>query len=1198
MRHRPPPLVAEVDVGRPLPRWIEAATRGRIRILVRFNDRPLGTVTLTTKGPKIHRRVLARAIETQVGDDVVEAVVLNGLATPGQRSLDLSALLGLPEAPVPVVPDQLTAIVCTTGSTPQQVDRCVAALLAGTVPPAEVLVIERGAVAPQRRADPPRDGTVAGRRVRRIPASGVDLERARSIGVESARTPLVAFVDETVSVDAGWARAMCRAFVDCPHAMAVVGAIVPETVQTEPACLLEGARERMAWRDPFEFRWFRLRSDETMPREWLNALQFGSASNMAFRRDALVAGGGFAAVAGGAATETSQHLDLWLRLLDAGHGIVREPAASGRIAAPSSLEQVAREIHAEAAGISAALMAAVARRPRRAFGTMLVGQWFLRTALVDLVGERGTGRTIAWARLRGHLGGTWRGLGRALRDLARPKSRRSVTASAGAGVVTPIEVSIPAPAEPDRPCAAAPPATEVPPVVDLIALWHGALLGRVSVVTGGRSVGPRLVHRLLVDSHWESLSSRHLGLLPEAPDYDGFTWRHRAEAAREAAHRRLRDHLLPAPPPQAGTRRTAEGRNGTEECVSIVIPTRDRPDNLRECLLGVLAQESSRRTEVVVVDNNPGSGLTPEVLREFPTVRRVEEPRRGAAYARNRGLLAARGTLIVCIDDDVTVPDGWLERLLAPLDDPSVTIVTGNIIPRSLGSRTERLTEECCSLSAGLAPFTVDGSWFDTCPTAVQGWDFGTTANLAVRSRVFSDPAVGMFAESLGPGTPVGAGEDPYFLYRALRAGHTLRYLPDVWVWHKHRTSPAGLRRQVYAYAKSAVAYHLMALHRDGDRRSRQSLYGGLQRHYLRRAAAVVRGDGPLPWWIVATELAGHAAGAFAFVASVARRRSLARDPRYPATPEALPHRRRDDADQVAPWALSPVAPPPPAVDAGAGASVPAEVDVSRPPRRGRLPHFLVIGTQKGGTTALDNNLRKHPGIELVPHFRLQSDHWNNTKETHFFSGWGEANGIASIDEYRDLFNDNGLLQGEVCPSYESPTALESIANAIPDVRLILICREPTSRLASAWNHLQQERSRRKDFRGWHGWNPALPFETNFHAEIGDPDLHGLVRMGIYRDIIENVWRLFGRDRFLVLFSEDYRRDPQRTYDRIFAFLGVRSCPIRHRDAHVRSYQAGLTSEERKMADDFYRPHNERLYDLLGYRISSWAASAGGDPDG
>src|SRR5215468_4441479 len=86
--------------------------------------------------------------------------------------------------------------------------------------------------------------------------------------------------------------------------------------------------------------------------------------------------------------------------------------------------------------------------------------------------------------------------------------------------------------------------------------------------------------------------------------------------------------------------------------VSIVVATLDRPDNLRVCLTHLMAQETSRTVEIIVVDNHPASGLTPLVAAEFPGVRLVTEQRRGLAYARNRGFLASQGDIVVATDDD------------------------------------------------------------------------------------------------------------------------------------------------------------------------------------------------------------------------------------------------------------------------------------------------------------------------------------------------------------------------------------------------------------------------------------------------------------------------------------------------------------------------------------------------------------------
>ena len=338
----------------------------------------------------------------------------------------------------------------------------------------------------------------------------------------------------------------------------------------------------------------------------------------------------------------------------------------------------------------------------------------------------------------------------------------------------------------------------------------------------------------------------------------------------------------------------------------------------------------------------------------------------------------------------------------------------------------------------------------------------------------------------------------------------------------------------------------------------------------------------------MAVEIAGHVAGGFAFAASELRRRILARDPTFPITPPALPARPTDDYaatvhDAAEPWALGP----------GSAAAAQASVAPSRGvvhagSRRGRLPNFLIIGAQKSGTTALDVNLRKHPGIELVPNFRFQLPGWNNTKETFFFNEWGARFGITTLDHYRSLFNNNASIQGESCSCYDSSVAINGIARAIPDAKLIFICREPVSRLESAINHMMQWYANWPELKGINHWDPRLSFENNVQAELAKASRHGLLRIGLYADTIQRVLNRFPPEQLLILVAEEYRQNPQATYDRISDFLGVSSVKINHEDAHVRKYTTRLTAEQRAWLSDFYRPHNQRFFELLGREIPSW----------
>jgi len=299
--------------------------------------------------------------------------------------------------------------------------------------------------------------------------------------------------------------------------------------------------------------------------------------------------------------------------------------------------------------------------------------------------------------------------------------------------------------------------------------------------------------------------------------------------------------------------------------VSVVVATYDRPEGLARCLALLRAQETRRPVEIVVVDNHPASGLTRPVVEAVPGAVLVEEPRQGLAYARNAGFLAARGAIVACTDDDVTVPPGWLEALVAPFAEPDVMAVTGNVLPLELETPAQWFYESYGGLGRGFERRSFDDTWFRSFRGAVPTWNLGATANAAFRATAFTDPAIGLMDEALGPGMPSGVGEDTYLFYRVLQAGFRLVYEPAAFVWHRHRRDMPALRRQMFGYAKGHVAYHLTTWLRDGDRRGLRRLAFTLPRWHarqlLRWAYAQVEGGVPYPLSLVLLEIAGHIVG-------------------------------------------------------------------------------------------------------------------------------------------------------------------------------------------------------------------------------------------------------------------------------------------------------------------------------------------------
>ena len=309
--------------------------------------------------------------------------------------------------------------------------------------------------------------------------------------------------------------------------------------------------------------------------------------------------------------------------------------------------------------------------------------------------------------------------------------------------------------------------------------------------------------------------------------------------------------------------------------LSIVVCTRNRPEDLRKCLTSLSALTPGRhQVELIVVDNDPSSGQTEPVVRQFAAVRYETEPRPGVAYARNEGLRRARGDVVAYIDDDIVVPDGWVQRILAPFADSRVMCVTGLVLPVGLDSESEELFEEYGALGRGYEPRVFDRAYFHRSRRhCVHTWELGGTANVAIRKSVISES--GMFDETLGPGLPTGVGEDIYMFYRILKCGHLCYYEPAAYVWHKHRADMAALHRQLYNYSKGQTSYQLRTLVSDGDPRALWQLLVNLPMWHAARILRVLRGRKHYPLGLIWTEIRGNLAGPLAFRKSIAMHRRL-----------------------------------------------------------------------------------------------------------------------------------------------------------------------------------------------------------------------------------------------------------------------------------------------------------------------------------
>jgi len=149
---------------------------------------------------------------------------------------------------------------------------------------------------------------VSGDDVRVLPVFPLGVSHARNRGLAVAASPLVGFVDDDEVADPGWVAAALRVFAAGPRPVAAFGPVAPLDDRGLPYCHLEPGRPRVF-------------TDASTP-PWI----VGTAGNMVFDRDELLAAGGFDPLLGaGAEGRAGEETDLVVRLLGRGRRLVWEP---------------------------------------------------------------------------------------------------------------------------------------------------------------------------------------------------------------------------------------------------------------------------------------------------------------------------------------------------------------------------------------------------------------------------------------------------------------------------------------------------------------------------------------------------------------------------------------------------------------------------------------------------------------------------------------------------------------------------------------------------------------------------------------------------------------------------------------------------------------------------------------------------------
>jgi glycosyltransferase involved in cell wall biosynthesis len=239
--------------------------------------------------------------------------------------------------------------------------------------------------------------------------------------------------------------------------------------------------------------------------------------------------------------------------------------------------------------------------------------------------------------------------------------------------------------------------------------------------------------------------------------------------------------------------------------ISVVVPTRDRPDALARCLAALARQRTDDELEIVVVDDGVG-GV------EAGGARVVRAAGAGPAAARNRGARTARGSVVCFTDDDCEPGPRWAQRL-------------ADACARGGAAAGTTIADPAAGRPAAAAQLLAT-----TLMLASRDRDrlqFAPTCNLACHADSLRALA---FDESFA----LAAGEDRDWCARLLAGGGVLRHVPDAIVVHRPQLGVRGLVRQQVRYGRGAVGFRSA-----GGSLAGAAFYRRLARESLHAGAAV-----------------------------------------------------------------------------------------------------------------------------------------------------------------------------------------------------------------------------------------------------------------------------------------------------------------------------------------------------------------------
>ena len=242
---------------------------------------------------------------------------------------------------------------------------------------------------------------------------------------------------------------------------------------------------------------------------------------------------------------------------------------------------------------------------------------------------------------------------------------------------------------------------------------------------------------------------------------------------------------------------------------------------------------------------------------------------------------------------------------------------------------------------------------------------------------------------------------------------------------------------------------------------------------------------------------------------------------------------------------------------------------VIKPHKKGTPPvDFIIMGTQKSGTTSAQKNLTLHPEISF------------HKEEIHYFDIYLSK----GLEWYKRHFDYSKKIVGEKTPDlmYMEST-FPYIQSLNPSLKIIIFLRNPIHRAYSSWKMIKYNYGEHRSFEEC--ILEEKTYRIGENKNLHTASFHYLQR-GLYYEQISNILKWFPIQNVLIMLFEKMIVDTKNEYNKIYDFLGVKHIEIEYSKERIGSDDTRVNPQTYDELISFFKDDVEKLEKLIGYKTN------------